>query len=130
MTNELVASAADLAHRPDDLPVVTTEEILGYRIVEVLGLVRGNTIRARHVGHDIMAALKTLVGGEITEYTKMMAEAREQALDRMRAEAVARGGNAIVTARFSTSMVMTGCAEILVYGTAVRLEPVGEPSTE
>ncbi|MBW1879588.1 MAG: YbjQ family protein [Deltaproteobacteria bacterium] len=128
MTNALVASSADLASRPDSLPVVTTDEITGQRIVEVLGLVRGNTIRARHVGHDIVAALKMLVGGEIAEYTKMMAEAREQALDRMRAEALARGGNAVVTVRFSTSMIMAGCAEILTYGTAVRVEPVLEPS--
>jgi uncharacterized protein YbjQ (UPF0145 family) len=127
MTNALVETAADLAHRPDSLPVVTTDEIEGYRIAGVLGLVRGNTIRARNVGHDIVAALKMLVGGEISEYTKMMAEAREQALDRMRAEALARGANAVVTARFSTSMIMAGCAEILAYGTAVLVEPVSEP---
>jgi len=123
MTTALTQSSADLAHRPgDDLPIVTTDTIQGMRIVKVVGLVRGNTIRARHVGNDILAALKTLVGGEISEYTKMMAEAREQALDRMRAEAVARGANAVVGMRVTTAMVMTGAAEILVYGTGVVVE--------
>lgn len=125
MTHALVKQSADLEHRPDDLPTVTTDALPGYRIVRVVGLVRGNTIRARHVGHDIMAALKTLVGGEIGEYTKLMAEAREQSLDRMRAEAVARGANAILAVRFTTSMVMAGSSEILVYGTAVVVEPDG-----
>jgi uncharacterized protein YbjQ (UPF0145 family) len=96
----------------------------GYRIVEVKGLVRGNTIRARHLGNDIMAGLKSLVGGELSEYTKLMGESREQALDRMRAEAVARGANAIIGLQITTSMVMQGSAEILCYGTAVVLEPV------
>ncbi len=125
MTNALTATraSADLTHRPGDgLLMVTTDEIPGKRVVKVVGLVRGNTIRARHVGNDILAALKTLVGGEISEYTKMMAEAREQALDRIRAETVARGANAVVGLRVTTSMVMTGAAEILVYGTAVVVE--------
>lgn len=125
MTNAMTATraASDLAHRPGgDMLLVTTDEIPGKRVVKVLGLVRGNTIRARHVGNDILAALKTLVGGEISEYTKMMAEAREQALDRMRAEAVERGANAVVGLRVTTSMVMTGAAEILVYGTGVVVE--------
>ena len=91
--------------------------------MKVHGLARGNTIRARHIGNDILAAFKTLVGGEITEYTKMMAESREQALDRMRAEAVALGANAVVGLRFTTSTVMAGAAEILAYGTAVTAEP-------
>jgi len=124
--SDAVSASADLVHRPGAaLPAVTTDDLPGYRIVAVRGLVRGNTIRARHVGHDIMAAFKTLVGGEIAEYTKMMAEAREQSLDRMRAEAVARGANAIVGIRFTTSMIMQGSAEILVYGTAVVAEPIG-----
>ena len=94
----------------------------GHRVVRSLGLVRGNTIRARNVGRDIVAALRNLVGGEITEYTKMMAEAREQALDRMRLEAQDLGANAILDIRFSTSYVMGMAAEILVYGNAVILE--------
>jgi uncharacterized protein YbjQ (UPF0145 family) len=99
--------------------VTTTEALPGRRIVRTLGLVRGNTIRARHLGRDIGAALRSMVGGEVTEYTKMMAEAREQSIDRMTAEAAALGANAVVGVRFSTSMVMTGAAEILCYGTAV-----------
>lgn len=117
------AHAADLANRPDGLAVFTLEEVPGYRVVRVIGLVRGNTIRARHIGNDIMAGLRTLVGGEISEYTKMMAESREQSLDRMRAEALERGANAVVGVRFTTSTVMQGAAEILAYGTAVVLEP-------
>ena len=97
-------------------------EIAGYRTVKTFGLVRGNTIRARHIGKDILAGLKNLVGGEIEEYTKMMAEAREQALDRMRAEAAALGANAVVNTRFSTSYIMGMAAEILVYGSAVVVE--------
>lgn len=122
MTSIAVRAAADLKGRPDGLPTFTTDAVSGYRIREVHGLVRGNTIRARHLGNDILAIFKTIVGGEISEYTKMMAESREQALDRMRAEALARGANAIVGVRFSTSMVMQGTAEILVYGTAVTIE--------
>ncbi|MCB9741328.1 MAG: YbjQ family protein [Alphaproteobacteria bacterium] len=115
--------AADLSHRPDGLPIYTLEQVPGYRVVRVIGLVRGNTIRARHIGNDIMAGLRTLVGGEISEYTKMMAESREQALDRMRAEALERGANAVIGVRITTSTVMQGAAEILSYGTAVVLEP-------
>jgi uncharacterized protein YbjQ (UPF0145 family) len=96
--------------------------IAGKTISRTLGLARGNTIRARHVGRDIMASLKMLIGGEIEDYTKMMAESREQALDRMMAEATAMGANAVLDVRFSTSYIMTGAAEILVYGTAVVLE--------
>lgn len=101
--------------------LATTDSIPGRRITEVLGLVRGNTIRARHVGKDIAAAFKNLAGGEITDYTKMMAESREQALDRMIEDAAALGATAIVGVRFSTSSVMQSAAEILVYGTAVRV---------
>jgi uncharacterized protein YbjQ (UPF0145 family) len=96
--------------------------IPGYRIVSSHGLVRGNTIRARHVGKDITAGLRNLVGGEITEYTKMMAESREQAIDRMMAEAETMGANAVVCVRFTTSYVMGSAAEILVFGDAVVVE--------
>jgi uncharacterized protein YbjQ (UPF0145 family) len=100
----------------------TCDEVAGRKVVRVLGLVRGNTIRARHVGRDIMAGLKMMVGGEITDYTKMLAESREQALDRMQEEATAMGANAVVAVRFSTSSVAQGAAELLAYGTAVVLE--------
>lgn len=102
--------------------IVTSSQIVDKKIVKTLGMVRGNTIRARNVGKDILAALKTLVGGEIEEYTKLMAEAREQSLDRMVAEAEAMGANAIIDVRFSTSEVMNAAAEILAYGTAVVVE--------
>ena len=103
--------------------VVTSDHIAGKKIVKTLGLVRGNTIRARNLGKDILAGLKQIVGGEIQEYTKLMAEAREQALDRMQTEAEAMGANAAVDVKFSTSEVMNAAAEILVYGTAVVVEP-------
>ncbi len=120
--NDAIASASDRAHRPDgQLLLATSDGLPGYRIEEVVGLVRGNTIRTRHLGHDLIAALKTLVGGEIGEYTKMMAESREQALDRMRADALALGADAVVGVRFTTSTVMGAAAEILAYGTAVRV---------
>jgi len=102
--------------------IVTTDQISGKTITKNLGLVRGNTIRARHVGRDISAALKNIVGGEITDYTKMMAESREQALDRMVNEAESKGANAIIGIRFTTSMIMQSASEILVYGTAVIVE--------
>ena len=102
--------------------VITSETVAGHRIVKTLGLVRGNTIRARHVGKDIIAGLRNIVGGEITEYTKLLAEARESSLDRMVEEARGLGANAILEVRFATSMVMSGAAELLAYGTAVVLE--------
>ncbi len=102
--------------------VVSTEQIAGKQIVQTLGLVKGNTIRARHLGKDILAGLKNLVGGEIEEYTKLMAEAREQAIDRMVAAAEALGANAIVDVRFSTSYLMGMASEILAYGTAVVIQ--------
>ena len=104
--------------------VTPGSSMVGYKVVRTLGLVRGNTIRARNVGRDIMAALKNLVGGEIEEYTKMMAEAREQALDRMVAEAQSMDADAVLDVRFGTSYVMASAAEILVYGNAVKLEKV------
>jgi len=102
--------------------LVTTGEVPGKRITKICGLVRGNTIRARHVGRDIKAALRNLVGGEIRDYTKMMAESREQAIDRMIEEAEGLGANAIVNVRFTTSMIMQSASEILAYGTAVKVE--------
>lgn len=102
--------------------VTTTETIAGKRIVKTLGIVRGNTIRARHVGKDIVAGLRMLVGGEITEYTKLMGESREQSIDRMQDEATRLGANAVVATRFTTSMVSSAAAEILAVGTAVLVE--------
>ena len=102
--------------------VVTDKKIVGKRIVRTLGLVRGNTIRARHLGKDVLAVLRNVVGGEISEYTKMMAEAREQAIDRMVEEAEELGGNAVICTRFATSMLMQGASELLAYGTAVVVE--------
>lgn len=102
--------------------LATTNEISGKRVVRVLGLVKGNTIRSRHVGLDLMAALRGLVGGEIPEYTKMLAESREQALDRLVADAEAVGANAVVGLRFTTASMMQGAAELMVYGTAVIAE--------
>jgi uncharacterized protein YbjQ (UPF0145 family) len=100
----------------------TTDTICGKTIVKHIGLVCGNTIRARHIGVDILAGLKNAIGGEITEYTKLIAESREQALDRMIEQAKNLGANAVVGLQFSTSEVTTGAAEMLVYGTAVVVE--------
>lgn len=102
--------------------VVTTDKIEGKQIVKTLGMVRGSTIRARHIGHDVMAGLRNIVGGEITDYTKMLAESREQSIHRMVQEAEGMGANAIVGTRFVTSMVMSGASELLAYGTAVVIE--------
>ena len=102
--------------------LTTSETIPGRKIVRAVGMVKGNTIRARHVGHDITAALRNLVGGEVQEYTKMMAESREQALDRMVEDAASRGANAITAIRITTSMIMSGAAELLAYGTGVVVE--------
>ncbi len=101
--------------------VVTTEGIEGKRITETLGLVKGSTIRARHVGRDIMAGLRSIVGGEIKDYTVMLAQAREEALQRMIEQAEKMGANAIISTRFVTSMVMSGAAEMVAYGTAVKM---------
>jgi uncharacterized protein YbjQ (UPF0145 family) len=102
--------------------VTPSRQVVGHRIVRSFGLVYGNTIRARHLGKDILAGLKNIVGGEIHEYTKLMAESREQAIDRMVAAATERGANAIVSVGFSTSYVMQNASEILVYGDAVVVE--------
>ncbi len=100
----------------------TTDTIEDRKIVKNLGLVKGNTIRARHIGRDIMAILRNIVGGEITDYTKMMAESREQAIDRMIEDAQKLGANAVLKVSFSTSMIMQNASEILAYGTAVVVE--------
>ena len=104
------------------MTVVTTPNVPGKTVVRTLGLVRGNTIRARHVGKDIMAAMRNLVGGEVTEYAKLLAESREQALDRMVEQAEALDANAVIGLQFQTSVVMGGAAEMMAYGTAVAVE--------
>jgi len=102
--------------------ISTTPEIAGQEIGETLDIVRGSTVRARNIGRDIFAGLKNIIGGEISEYTRLMADAREQAIDRMVADAERIGADAVVNVRFTTSMVMQGTAEILAYGTAVKFE--------
>ena len=102
--------------------VVTTEQIEGKRVTETLGLVKGSTIRARHIGRDVMAGLRNVVGGEVKDYTVMLAQAREEALGRMIDQAEKMGANAIICTRFVTSMVMSGAAEMVAYGTAVKVE--------
>jgi len=102
--------------------VTTSAQIEGKAIARTIGLVKGNTIRARHIGKDIMAGLRGIVGGEISEYTKMMAQAREEAIARMVENAEKEGANAIVSMRFTTSMIMQNASEILAYGTAVVLK--------
>lgn len=108
--------------RPGGVLLATSDTIAGHRIVRTLGLVRGNTIRSRHIGRDILANLRNVVGGEISEYTKLLAEAREQALDRLVEEAESLGANAVVSLRFQTTEVMKAAAELLAYGTAVVIE--------
>jgi len=102
--------------------ITTSDQVEGKKIVKTVGWVKGNTIRARHLGRDIMAGLRAMVGGEVTEYTKMMAEAREQAIHRMIEDAEKQEANAIIGMRFTTSMIMGGASEILAYGTGVVLE--------
>jgi len=108
---------------PEGIIVTTTESIPGYRIVKVLGIVSGSTVRARHIGKDLLAGLKNIVGGEISEYTELLAEARDEALRRMIKKARALGANAVVNVRLGSSQVAQGAAEILAYGTAVIVEP-------
>ena len=103
--------------------MTTQDEFADYEIAQTLGLVKSNTIRARHIGKDILAGLRNLVGGEVNEYTKMLAESREQALDRMVSQARILNADGIVSLRFTTSTVMQGAAELLAYGTAVKLQP-------
>ena len=102
--------------------VTNTENIPGKKVVRIVGVVKGNTVRARHIGRDILAVFKNNVGGEIEEYTKLIAEAREQSLDRMTDEAESLGANAVVNIRFTTSYIMQNASEILAYGTAVVVE--------
>ena len=102
--------------------LVTSENIAGKKVVKTLGLVRGNTVRARHIGKDIMAGLRNIVGGEVHEYAKLIAESREQTIDRMVAEAESLGANAIIATRFTTSVMAAGAAELLAVGTAVIVE--------
>jgi uncharacterized protein YbjQ (UPF0145 family) len=102
--------------------ISTTENIPGRQITQILGIARGSTVRARNIGRDIFAGLKNIVGGEISEYTKLIADSREEAIQRMQADAQKLGAQAIVNVRFSTSMIMQGTAEILAYGTAVKLD--------
>ena len=101
---------------------LTSSKIIGKKITRSLGLVRGNTVRARNIGRDILAVLKNIIGGEIEDYTKLLAESRQQAIDRMIEEAKALGANGIVDMRFATSMVTNMAAEIIAYGTAVYVE--------
>ncbi len=102
--------------------LTTTENIPNKEIVEILGVARGSTVRARNVGRDIFAGLKSLIGGEIEEYTKLQAQSREQAMDRMLRDAERMGADAILNIRLTTSMVMQGASEILAYGTAVKIK--------
>jgi uncharacterized protein YbjQ (UPF0145 family) len=101
--------------------LTSTDEIKGKEIVEVIGLVKGNTVRARHIGQDFIAFLRNVVGGEVRNYTKLIAESREQAIDRMVAEAEALGANAIVGVRLITASLMQGSSELLAFGTAVKI---------
>jgi uncharacterized protein YbjQ (UPF0145 family) len=102
--------------------ITNTETVPGYEILGVLGIARGSTVRARNIGRDFMAGLKNIVGGEITEYTQLLAESRDYATQRMVEDAMRMGADAVVNVRFATSAVMQGAAEILAYGTAVKLD--------
>ena len=107
--------------------VATTEAVAGREVAEVLGLARGSTVRAKHIGSDIVAGLRNLVGGEVKEYAALLTGAREQALDRMIEDARAMGADAVVAVRLETSTITQAASEVLAYGTAVRLRPSGEP---
>lgn len=106
-----------------DIVAVTTESVPGRRVTGTLGIVRGSTVRAKHIGSDIVAGLRNLVGGEVREYAQLLAGAREQAYDRMMSEALDLGADAVVAVRFETSMIQNAASEVLAYGTAVRLAP-------
>ncbi|MEM2021092.1 MAG: YbjQ family protein [Zestosphaera sp.] len=107
----------------EGFPVTTLEALPGYKVKKVLGLVSGSTVRARNIGRDIMASLRNLAGGEIVEYTELLASSRNEALSRMIEKAKALGANAVLGVRFTTSAIMSGAAEIVAYGTAVIVEP-------
>jgi len=109
-------------NKEDKMLITTQDELSGYEIIETLGLVRGNTVRARHIGKDILALFRNIVGGEILEYTKLLAESREQAVDRMIEDANIKRADGIVCIRFTTSSIMQAAAELFVYGTAVKLK--------
>ena len=102
--------------------ITTGEAIPGKEIIEIMGIARGSTVRARNIGRDIFAGLKNIVGGEISEYTELQAQAREQAMQRVEQDAERMGADAIINIRMHTSMIMQGASEILVYGTAVKLK--------
>jgi uncharacterized protein YbjQ (UPF0145 family) len=102
--------------------ITTTDYVPGYEITEILGIVKGSSARARHLGKDILATLRNIVGGEVIEYTKLIGEAREQAIDRMMEEAKRLNADAIIGVRFGTTQIMQGVAEILAYGTAVKIK--------
>ena len=125
MTHALIRSPNDGAVTgfQRQILIVTSDDVPGRAVIGTLGLVRGNAVRARHVGRDLMAVFKNIVGGELSDYTKLLAESREQALDRLAEQAVALGADAVVALRFQTSMVMNGASEMLAYGTAVKLGP-------
>ncbi len=124
MSTPAIHHSANLSQRPSGSMMLATTDIApGYRVTKVLGLVRGNTVRTRNVGMDLLAGLRNIVGGEVSQYTAMLAQSREQSLDRLRAEALALGANAVLGLRITTSTVMAGAAEILAYGTAVVIEP-------
>jgi uncharacterized protein YbjQ (UPF0145 family) len=122
MADALMHTPSSALNHSQGLLLVTTDTVPGYRIVRVLGLVRGNTVRTRNIGVDFFAGLRTLVGGEVGGYTTMLAQSREQALDRLRAECLSLRGNAVVGLRMTTSTVMQGAAEMMAYGTAVVIE--------
>jgi uncharacterized protein YbjQ (UPF0145 family) len=104
-----------------NIPITTTHFLTGYEITETIGISRGSTVRARNVGRDILAGFKNLVGGEIEEYTRLLATSREQALQRMLEDAARMGADAVINVKFMTSQVMQGAAEMLAYGTAVKV---------
>ena len=105
-----------------EMIITTSGSVEGREIVKTVGLVKGNTIRARHVGRDIKAGLKSIIGGEITDYTQMMSDARDEAVKRMVEDAEKKGANAVISMRFATSMIMASAAEVLAYGTGVVLK--------
>ena len=104
------------------MQITTTESIPGAEVAQILGIARGSTVRARNIGRDIFAGLKNIVGGEISEYTRLQAESREQAIQRMIQDAQNLGADAVINVRLTTAMIMQGTAEILAYGTAVKLK--------
>ena len=111
-----------MIYRKKSMIITTTESIPNYEISEVFGIARGSTVRARNIGRDIFAGLKHIIGGELSEYTKLQADSRDQAIKRMEEDAQRLGADAVVNVRISTSVITTGAAEVLAYGTAVKLK--------